>query len=62
MRDIPFVERIAERALVLQRADGSRIDVTLEIGRPVPVPQYRIPSAQASDTRWNAVAVEARWI
>ena len=45
MRDIPFLERIAERSLVLQRADGTTTGVTLEIGRPVPVPQFRIPSA-----------------
>lgn len=45
MRDVPFVERIAERTLVLHRADGSTSDVTLEIGRPVSVPQYNIPSA-----------------
>jgi hypothetical protein len=45
MRDIPFVECIAERALVLRRVDGTMIDVTLEIGRPVPVPRYQIPSA-----------------
>jgi hypothetical protein len=45
MRDIPFIERIAERLLVLQRDDGTTTSVTLEIGRPVPVPQYKIPSA-----------------
>jgi len=45
MRNIPFVERIAERALVLQRVDGTTTDVTLEIGLPVPAPQYQIPSA-----------------
>jgi hypothetical protein len=45
MRDIPFVEVIAGRALVLQRADGTTTDVALEIGRPVPVPQYGIPAA-----------------
>ena len=45
MRDIPFIECIASRALVLQRPDGSKVPVTLEIGRPMPVPQYKIPSA-----------------
>jgi hypothetical protein len=45
MRDIPFVDCIAERVLVLHRADGTTADVTLEIGRPVPVPQYDIPFA-----------------
>jgi len=47
MRDIPFVECIAERALVLQRSDGATADITLQIGRPVPVPEYNIPSACA---------------
>jgi hypothetical protein len=45
MRDIPFVECIAERALVLLRSDGATVDITLQIGRPVPVPEYNIPSA-----------------
>jgi hypothetical protein len=45
MRDIPFVDRIAYRVLVLHRADGTTTDVTLEIGRPVRVPEYDIPFA-----------------
>jgi hypothetical protein len=45
MRDIPFVEAIAARLLILERDDGTIANVTLEIGRPVPVPQYQIRSA-----------------
>lgn len=45
MRDIPFEDVVAERALQLQRADGTSAEVSLQIGRPVPVAQYNIPSA-----------------
>jgi hypothetical protein len=45
MRDIPFVDCIVNRVLVLHRADGTTANITLEIGRPVPVPQYDIPFA-----------------
>jgi len=38
VRDVPFVECIAERKLVLRRDAGPPLDVTLEIGRPLPLP------------------------
>jgi hypothetical protein len=38
MRAIPFVECIAERKLLLRRPAGPLVEVTLEIGRPVPLP------------------------
>lgn len=36
MREVPFEETIAERKMVLRRNNGEVLDVTLQIGRPVP--------------------------
>jgi hypothetical protein len=49
MRDVPFTDCIAERRLVLNRGRESSIDVMLEIGRPVPLPQN--PSVSACPFR-----------
>lgn len=38
MRNVPFTETIAERELVLRRADGSSVETMLQIGKPVWLP------------------------